>query len=135
MAASQLALGLAARAGLPVVAVFVYEPLADLEHAPPPVDFAKRREQLAALHRAALAETAAAVAGDAPPAAVELVVTEGDPVDEIIRVSHSRDATMIVTGTRRRGPIRELLLGSVAKRLVSHSDLAVTVVPPEHATR
>jgi nucleotide-binding universal stress UspA family protein len=132
IAASHLALALAARTGLPVVAVFVYEPLVDLEAAAPPVDFAKRRDEQAAHHRARL-EDAARVFGATQ--GCELVVAEGIPVDQIIRVAHDRDATMIVTGTRRQGTIRELLLGSTSKRLVSHSDRAVMVVPPSHARR
>jgi nucleotide-binding universal stress UspA family protein len=123
--ALRVAVGLAARADLPVVAVFVYEPLGDLD-APPPVDFAARREAAAARHRAELAEAAAGTSVSA-----ELLVLDGDqPADCVIATAHDRSASVVVTGSHRSQPLRDLLVGSTAKRILSHSDLPVLVVPP-----
>jgi nucleotide-binding universal stress UspA family protein len=126
--ALRVAVGLAARADLSVVAVFVYEPLDDLD-APPPVDFAARREAAAARHRAELA----AATADTDVAA-ELLVLDGDqPADCVVATARERSASLVVTGSHRSQPLRDLLVGSTAKRILSHADRPVVVVPPPKA--
>ena len=51
----------------------------------------------------------------------------GNPPDEIIKYAHEEKAYMIVTGTRGLGGFKKLLLGSVAHKLVTYSDIPVLV--------
>jgi nucleotide-binding universal stress UspA family protein len=53
---------------------------------------------------------------------------EGSPVEEVIAVSRSWAADLIVIGTHARTGLRHLLLGSVAEHLIRHSAIPVLVV-------
>lgn len=57
----------------------------------------------------------------------ELLLVE-DPRSVLLRLSET--ARMIVVGSRGRGPVRSLLLGSVGTALVRHADCPVIVVRP-----
>lgn len=52
----------------------------------------------------------------------------GNPADEIIKYAHQEKAYMIISGTRGIGGFARLLVGSVAHRLVTYSDIPVLVV-------
>lgn len=52
----------------------------------------------------------------------------GDPAHEIIAVAEDREADLIVTGTRGLGGIDRLLLGSVARNVLTHARCSVLVV-------
>lgn len=51
----------------------------------------------------------------------------GNPPDEIIKYAQEENAYLIVTGTRGLGGFKKLLLGSVAHKLVTYSDIPVLV--------
>ena len=53
-----------------------------------------------------------------------------DPRDVLLRLSEKAD--MLVVGSRGRGRVRSLLLGSVSAALVQHARCPVVVVRPEH---
>jgi nucleotide-binding universal stress UspA family protein len=53
---------------------------------------------------------------------------EGSPVKEVIAVSRSWGADLIVMGTHGRTGLRHLLLGSVAEHVIRHSAIPVLVV-------
>ncbi len=55
-------------------------------------------------------------------------VLEGNVADEILRYAKEHQATMIVCGTRGRGKLSTLLLGSVAHKLVMYAECSVLVV-------
>jgi nucleotide-binding universal stress UspA family protein len=52
----------------------------------------------------------------------------GDPAREIITVAQTRQADLIVVGSRGHGRLASLLLGSVAQKVVSLAHCPVVVV-------
>jgi nucleotide-binding universal stress UspA family protein len=52
----------------------------------------------------------------------------GDPVDEIAAEAKEKSFAAIVLGTRGRGAIANLLLGSVASRVACMVDAPVTLI-------
>jgi nucleotide-binding universal stress UspA family protein len=59
---------------------------------------------------------------------VQSAILYGDPVNEIIKFSQSRDADLIVVGTRGKTGIERLFLGSVAEGVVREAPCPVLVV-------
>jgi nucleotide-binding universal stress UspA family protein len=69
---------------------------------------------------------------DAHGVPVETDILEGDPAEQILDYADEIDADVIVSGTHGRSGVKRQLLGSVAERLVRHSDVPVlTVQLPE----
>lgn len=58
------------------------------------------------------------------------VVEAGDPRAALSHLAEREGAGLIVVGTRGMGPLRSLLVGSVASHLVRHAGQPVVVVPP-----
>lgn len=58
----------------------------------------------------------------------ETEVLEGPPADAILRVADTRDVDLIVMGSRGRGAMTSLLLGSVSHRVLAHADVPVLIV-------
>ena len=69
-------------------------------------------------------------AGEVP---VSLVVTVGPAAQEL--VDRSRDADLLVVGSRGRGAVRSALLGSVALHCATHARCPVIVVHPADVGR
>jgi len=63
-----------------------------------------------------------------PQLAVEFRVVMGGPAKALIEVSHG--SRMLVVGSRGRGGLAGMLLGSVSEQCVRHADCPVLVVPP-----
>lgn len=61
----------------------------------------------------------------------DAVVVAGDPRTAVLADAREHDADLVVVGSRGRGTVTSLLLGSVATSLVEQSRVPVTVVPPE----
>ncbi|GAA4715114.1 universal stress protein [Nocardioides conyzicola] len=77
------------------------------------------------------AESAAEhVARRHPSVVVHPTTVEGDPRQVLLDLS--RNATAIVVGSRGRGPVRSLLLGSVSAATARHASCPVVVVRPHH---
>lgn len=68
----------------------------------------------------------AATFGDPPPVAVESVVVYGHPAQVLLE--QSRDADLLVVGSRGHGGFSGMLLGSVSTHCVTHATCPVTVV-------
>jgi nucleotide-binding universal stress UspA family protein len=66
-------------------------------------------------------------ASDGQPASLEVKAVSGQPATELIEAS--RDADLVVVGSRGGGGFARLLLGSVSNQVVEHALCPVTVVP------
>ena len=74
-------------------------------------------------------EWAEKVAGDIGVAAREFTVTVvlGDPARQLIAAS--RDADLLVVGSRGAGPVAQHLMGSVSSKVAHHAACPVVVIP------
>ncbi len=62
-----------------------------------------------------------------PSVAIETRVVKGQPGP--VFLEESRDAALIVAARKRHAGIKELVLGSVSKHILNHSERPVVVVP------
>lgn len=65
----------------------------------------------------------------------EMLMENGDPSEEIARVAAEGGFDLIVVGSRERGAVAELLLGSVSKTLVRTAPCPVLVVGKDAKVR
>lgn len=90
--------------------------------AGPPPDM----DELAADERAALEHTVAPWRRTYPELDMRVEVTAGSPASLLVEAS--RGAQMVAVGTRGRGGLRGMLLGSVSQQLIQHAHCPVAVV-------
>jgi nucleotide-binding universal stress UspA family protein len=76
-----------------------------------------------------LVRRAQSESGEAKPAAVNIRVVHGFPAQELIDAS--KDAAMVVVGSRGSGGFARLLVGSVSNQVVHHAACPVVIVPHE----
>ena len=81
---------------------------------------------------AAQAETDKALAevGEPRPESVTVTAVHGFPAEVLIEAS--RDADMVVLGSRGVGGFGRLMMGSVTSQVAHHATCPVLIVPPEH---
>jgi nucleotide-binding universal stress UspA family protein len=65
----------------------------------------------------------------------DMKVDAGDPAEKIIDEAGEGGYDLIVTGTRGRGPVARLLLGSVSHKLADETPCPLLVVSDEHRLR
>lgn len=58
---------------------------------------------------------------------ITVSVSEGDPAEELIKAS--RDADLLVVGSRGSGGFAKLLVGSVSSQVTHHAACPVVIVP------
>lgn len=63
--------------------------------------------------------------------ACESLVKEGSPADKVLEAAQKVHAGRIVVGTRSRGKLSKLLIGSVAERVVRYTRVPVVTIGPE----
>jgi nucleotide-binding universal stress UspA family protein len=82
------------------------------------------------LHQAAdeMAQRAADRLGDARPPSVTVRALSGFVVKEL--VDASKDADLVVLGTRGSSGLARVLVGSVSTEVIQHSLCPVVIVPP-----
>lgn len=93
------------------------------------VDGQNTRSVLDVAGHQVLDEARSKVEGAAPELEVNTVIDPADPREVLLRLSEH--AAMLVVGSRGRGKLRSLLLGSVSVALVRHATCPVVVVRPE----
>jgi nucleotide-binding universal stress UspA family protein len=71
---------------------------------------------------------AAADAADEAGISYALERISGDTVDAIVGIADSKDADLIVVGSRGRGPVTAALLGSVSRGVLGHAKRPVLIV-------
>jgi len=88
----------------------------------------KLTEQIRA---AVTAEADKVLAGlDGPhPESVTVTAVHGFPVEELVEAS--KEADMVVLGSRGAGGFTRMLLGSTAGQVVQHAHCPVLIIPPE----
>jgi nucleotide-binding universal stress UspA family protein len=74
-------------------------------------------------------EKAAAQLGEPQPSSVTVRATNGFAAQELIDAS--RDADLVVLGSRGAGGFARLMMGSVSNQVVHHAQCPVVVVPHE----
>ena len=81
------------------------------------------------LVRAAVQQFADKAASDIGGTAPEVTVSvaEGEPAEELVKAS--RDADLLVVGSRGGGGFARLLLGSVSSQVTHHAECPVVVIP------
>jgi nucleotide-binding universal stress UspA family protein len=94
--------------------------------------FAVVYEQWRADGEAIAAAAAAKVAESHGTVGVTTVVEQGDPRQLLLRLAEQ--ASLVVLGSRGRGPFRSLLLGSVTAAVAGRARCPVVVIPPNDDT-
>lgn len=111
----------AAQRDVPLRALRVWEPPGE-RWVPPGFD----PEEASATERAAAEADLAPWRKSFPDVPVEVVANPGNPA--ALLVEESRAAQLVVVGSRGRGGLRGMLLGSVSQQLIHHSHCPVAVV-------
>jgi len=84
--------------------------------------------QLLASVQPAFLEPAAERARTQGAATVSVETASGDPAAEILASAREHGADLIVVGSRGRGRLSGLLLGSVSQKIASHAPCSVLIV-------
>lgn len=102
-------------------------PLAEPGLVPlPSVDVAGTAQALRGAAEAELEDAIAEVFPEEPPVEIERRLVEGDPAEAL--ENESRQADLVVVGSRGRSAIAAALLGSVTRHVVDHATCPVVVV-------
>ncbi len=122
----------AAVRGAPLTVIAVCRAMAGFWGAP--VSYPQDPDLSARARKDAEDATGKALAdADVRPASVTVRTVCGIPAEELILAS--KDADMVVVGSRGTGGFARLLLGSVSSSVVHHAHCAVVVIPAEEWLR
>ncbi|HEX2823868.1 MAG TPA: universal stress protein [Streptosporangiaceae bacterium] len=97
-----------------------------------PVTYPEDPTETEAAREAAQAETDKLLAEyDGPrPESVTIKAVHGFPAEELVNAS--RDADIVVLGSRGAGGFKPLLMGSVTSQVAHHAHCPILIVPPEN---
>jgi nucleotide-binding universal stress UspA family protein len=101
--------------------------------AMPPIGVAEELPQHPPLRLENVAEEVRRFSGlrnGADPKAAEVVVVEGNPVQEILAQAEQIDADLLIMGTHGRSGFEALFLGSVTEKVLRSTHVPVLTVPP-----
>lgn len=59
---------------------------------------------------------------------IEIMITQGDPSQVIIKIAKTKRYDLIIMGTRGKSAFQELLIGSVSQKVMHHAICPVMVV-------
>ena len=59
---------------------------------------------------------------------IEIMITQGDPSQVIIKIAKTKKYDLIIMGTRGKSAFQELLIGSVSQKVMHHAICPVMVV-------
>jgi nucleotide-binding universal stress UspA family protein len=113
--------------GVPLVAVHAWTDVSSRPTLGPPVTH--EWPVIEGDERRLLAERLAGWQEKYPDVHVDRVVTEDRPAYSLLRAAEG--AQLVVVGTRGRGGLRGLLLGSTSQALLHHASCPVVVARPE----
>lgn len=65
----------------------------------------------------------------------EMKTSHGDPAEKILDEARAGGYELVVTGTRGRGPIARLLMGSVSHQVAEHAPCTVLIVSEDRRVR
>lgn len=134
--AARFGIEIARRGGGSVAVVYVMDVLR-LAQLPGYTAFPGIKDQLLELMQKEGREATQYVQDLAGESAVpsEKILAEGNPSEELLRISHDLKADLLVMGNVGRSGLDRLLLGSVAEKVVRTSEVPVLLVREEDGER
>jgi nucleotide-binding universal stress UspA family protein len=126
-AALEFAFAEAQRRGWGLTVIHVWDMDRDVANAAASLAWSVDWQQADEQERAVLAEAVAGYAAQYPTVDVRRYVVRGHPVAELAR--QSENAGLLVVGTRGRGRVRGVVLGSVSRSLLHDARCPVAVIP------
>ncbi|MEP7142749.1 MAG: universal stress protein [Ferruginibacter sp.] len=63
---------------------------------------------------------------------ITTLLGEGDCADAILKAANDLKADVIVMGTHSRSGLDKLLMGSIAEKVLHHSDIPLFIIPTKH---
>ncbi|ADI74057.1 UspA domain protein [Methanohalobium evestigatum Z-7303] len=125
--AVQSGINLAKNTGAKVYTVYIIEPVSAAMSRKGP-DWAKSAMEMMRKEGEKATEYVEKI-GQEADIDVESIILEGDPAEEVIKFADKNDINLIVMGTRGLSGIKRFMVGSVADKVVRHSEKEVLVVP------
>lgn len=66
-------------------------------------------------------------------ASITIQIPYGSPTEEILKRAKTDNASLVIMGSRGRGYVSELFLGSVSHNVARHSEAPVLLIPRQHS--
>ncbi len=128
--AAKVGIDIARRSGGRVTAIYVVD-VFRLAHLPGYAAFPGLKDKLMELMQKEGREATADVEKHALEAGIscQKIVAEGDPADELLRISGKAGMDLLIMGSVGRTGLTRFLLGSVAEKVVRRSAVPVLLIP------